>query len=277
MVQWFMNKIFKYLKQLIKKISEDEMFLRASGVSFYILLAFFPFVLIVFLLSTFISNRVSEAIFDILNLLPQDIEAIVSQLLTDTQASGILIISLVGVSVWTLSGALVTISKSLNVFYNVKETRNFIVNRLSAIMWAVMMLVLIIAIMVLIVFENYITLFLSVNFNLKPAGVLYDAFGLVLLFATLTLILALIYKFVPNKKIKFTSVIKGSLTAALMWGVSSYGLAIYVNYFPTYHILYGSIAGILVLITWIFLTSTVLLLGGEINSISKNKADTDCN
>jgi uncharacterized BrkB/YihY/UPF0761 family membrane protein len=37
--------------------------------------------------------------------------------------------------------------------------------------------------------------------------------------------------------------------------------------------LYGSIAGVIVLITWIFITSTVLLLGGEINSMSKNEAD----
>lgn len=265
-----MKRIFDYIKKLFKKISKDEMLLRASGVSFYILLAFFPFVLIVFLLSTLISDRVSQAIFDILNLLPQDIEGIVSQLITDTQASGLLIISLVCISVWTLSGALVTISKSLNVFYGVKETRNFIITRLGAIFWAVMMLVLIIAIMVLIVFENYITLLLDSYFNIEFGGWVYDAFGLLLLFATLTFILALIYKFVPNKVIRFGSVIKGALAAAFLWGAASYGLAIYVNCFSTYHILYGSIAGVIVLITWIFLTSTALLLGGEINSLGSN-------
>lgn len=265
-----MKKIYDYIKKLFAKMSDDEMLLRASGVSFYILLAFFPFVLIVFLLSTLISDRVSQAIFDILNLLPQDIEGIVSQLITDTQASGLLIISLVCISVWTLSGALVNISKSLNVFYGVKETRNFIITRLGAIFWAVMMLVLIIAIMVLIVFENYITLLIDSYFSIKLGGWLYDAFGLILLYVTLTFILSLIYKFVPNKTIRFRSVIKGALTAAFLWGATSYGLAIYVNCFPTYHILYGSIAGVIVLITWIFLTSTVLLLGGEINSISGN-------
>jgi len=265
-----MKRIFDYIKKLFKKISKDEMLLRASGVSFYILLAFFPFVLIVFLLSTLISDRVSQAIFDILNLLPQDIEGIVSQLITDTQASGLLIISLVCVSVWTLSGALVTISKSLNVFYGVKETRNFIITRISAIFWAVMMLALIVAIMVLIVFQNYITLLLNLYFDIKFSGWLYDAFGLLLIFIILTFIIALIYKFVPNKIIRFSSVIKGAATAAFLWGAASYGLAIYVNCFSTYHILYGSIAGVIVLITWIFLTSTVLLLGGEINSLGSN-------
>lgn len=272
-----MKKIFDYIKKLFGKIAEDEMLLRASGVSFYILLAFFPFVLIVFLLSTLISDKVSQAIFDILNLLPQDIESIVAQLLTDTQASGILIVSLVGISVWTLSSALVTISKSLNVFYGVKETRNFIVTRIGAILWAVMMLVLIIAIMVLIVFENYVALLLDLYFNIEFGGWLYDALGIGVLFITLTFILALIYKFVPNKLIRFKSVIKGAVTAAFLWGVTSYGLAIYVNYFPTYHILYGSIAGVIVLITWIFLTSMVLLLGGEINSFGSNTQQNENN
>ena len=266
-----MKRFFNYLMVLFKKISDDEMLLRASGVSFYILLAFFPFVLIVFLLSTLISENVSMAIFKILNLLPEDIESIVAELLTNTQASGFLIVALVCISIWTLASALVTISQSFNVFYGVKETRNFLLNRLSAIVWAVLMLLLIIIVMVLIVFENHVTALIQYYFKVDLNGPIFEIAGLLLLFLLVTFMLALIYKYVPNKKMSFRSVLKGSVTATVLWGLSSYGFSLYVNNFATYHVLYGSIAGIIILVTWIFITSSVLLLGGEINSINANK------
>ncbi|MBQ7901164.1 MAG: YihY/virulence factor BrkB family protein, partial [Clostridia bacterium] len=126
-------KSVAYIKRLIRKIIDDEMLVRASSVSFYILLAFFPFVIIVFLLSTRISSTLSNAILRTLAILPSEINDIIQQLINNLDTSIAVIISMLGVSLWTLSGALVTISKSLNVFYKVKETRNFIVNRLMAI------------------------------------------------------------------------------------------------------------------------------------------------
>ena len=268
-----MKKFFEYLIKLYKKISADEMFLRASGVSFYILVAFFPFVLIVFLLGTLISEKVSRAILDALTLLPNDIEKIISELVTNTHTSGVLILVLICISIWTLSAALATISKSFNVFYGVKETRNPVLHRISAVIWAVLMLALIIAVMVLIVFENYITDMAEYYFNIKTGGFWYELFGLVMLFFAIVSAMALMYRFIPNIKLKFKHVIKGALIATGIWGLSSYGFAVYINNFSSYHILYGSIAGIVILITWIYITSSVLLLGGEINSMHQKKED----
>ncbi len=264
-----MKKVFSYIHTLILKCINDEMLLRASGASFYILLAFFPFVVIVFLISTYISPSLSGWLIHSIQVLPDEIEAIITTLITNAETSSALILLLVGVSVWTLSSALVTISNSLNVFYKVKETRSYIINRMLAILWAVLLLVLIVSIMVIVVFGDLILGALYRYFSIEPRGLAFEFLGYATLFVVITFLIAVIYKFVPNVKIAFASVIKGAATATLLWVVTSYGFSVYVNNFARYHLLYGSIAGIIILITWVYITSMVLLLGGEINSLRK--------
>ncbi len=264
-----MKKIYNYLHTLIQKIADDEMLLRASSVSFYILLAFFPFVIILFLLSTYISPTISNWLLYAIEVFPDEVEGIITSLVTNTEISSALIFVLVGVSVWTLSSALVTLSNSLNVFYKVKETRSYLITRLLAILWAILFLVLIVSIMVIVVFGDLILSMIYRHLGIQPHGIAFEIMGYATLYVIVTFLIAVIYKFVPNIKITFLSVIKGAATSTLLWGITSYAFSIYVNNFARYHLLYGSIAGIIILITWIYITSMVLLLGGEINSLCK--------
>lgn len=264
-----MKKIYNYLHNLIKKSLDDEMLLRSSSVSFYILLAFFPFVIIVFLLSTIISPSISEFLLHAMKVFPDDVESIITSLITNADLSSAVIIGLVGVSGWTLSSALVTLSKSFNVFYKVKETRNFIVTRLLAMLWAILFFMLIVSIMVIVVFGDLILGIMYKYLGIQPHGPALEITGYAALYIVVTFLIAVIYKFVPNVKITFKSVIKGAATTTFLWVVSSYAFSIYVNNFARYHLLYGSIAGVIILIIWIYITSMVLLLGGEINSLSQ--------
>lgn len=261
------EKGLKYIKGLVRKIIDDDMLLRASGVSFYILLAFFPFVIILFLLASHISTNISNGVLKALEFLPADINGIIHQLITNLDTSSAVIVSMLGVSVWTLSGALVNVSKSLNVFYGVKKKRNFVVNRLMAIVWAAMMLLMIAAIMLLIVFGDIIRDFLYTKFSINPHSALRRIVWVATLVAAEIGILAMIYKSVMVVKVRFFSVMKGAAVSVILWLISSYAFGIYVNNFARYHILYGSIAGIVILVTWIYITSLVILLGGEINAM----------
>ena len=257
-----------YIKRLVKKMIKDEMLVRASGVSFYILLAFFPFVIILFLISSHISTNMSNSVIDALQILPAEVTGIIQQLITNIDTGSAVILTMLGVSLWTMSGALVTVSKSLNAFYEAKGNRNFFLTRIMAICWAALMLLMISAIMILIVFGDIIRDFLYAKLHIAPHGISRQIAGVVTLMLAEVGILAVIYKSVVIKKVRFLSVMKGAVVAVVMWMLSSYAFAVYVNNFARYHILYGSIAGIVILVTWIYITSLVILLGGEINSLS---------
>ena len=262
-----LKKSAEYMKSLIGKIIDDDMLMRASGVSFYILLAFFPFVIILFLLASHISTNVSNGVLEALELLPADVNGIIHQLITNSDTSSAVILSMLGVSLWTLSGALVTVSKSLNAFYGAGRGRGFVANRLMAIAWAVIMLLMIVAIMLLIVFGDIIRDLLYVRFHIAPHSTVRKLMGLITLVVADIGILAIIYKTVVVVKVRFVSVLKGATVAVMLWLVSSYAFGIYVSNFARYHILYGSIAGVVILVIWIYITSLVVLLGGEINSL----------
>ncbi len=269
-----LKKCIDYIKRLVKKIIDDDLLLRASGVSFYILLAFFPFVIILFLLSSHISTNISNGVLKALEFLPADINGIIRQLITNLDTSSAVIATMLGVSLWTLSGALVNVSKSLNAFYGVKKKRHFIINRLMAIAWAAMMLLMIVGVMLLIVFGDIIRDFLYARFHIMPHSTVRKLAGVLTLVIANIGILAMIFKSVIVIKVRFLSVVKGAAISVVLWLISSYGFGIYVSNFARYHILYGSIAGIVILITWIYITSLVILLGGEINSVSQtNKSD----
>jgi membrane protein len=260
-----------YIKRLVRKIIDDDMLLRASGVSFYILLAFFPFIIILFLMASRISSNISNGVLKALELLPADINGIIQQLITNIDSGSAVIATMLGVSLWTLSGALVNVSKSMNVFYGVRKKRNFVVNRLMAIGWAAMMLMMIVAVMLLIVFGDIVRELVYTKLHITPHSTLRQIVWVMTLVATEIGILAMIYKSVIVVKVRFLSVVKGAAVSVMLWLISSYAFGIYVSNFARYHILYGSIAGIVILVIWIYITSMVILLGGEINAMNYEK------
>ena len=82
----------------------------------------------------------------------------------------------------------------------------------------------------------------------------------------LIIIYTLLYKFIPPKDLKFRDVLPGSFFAALGSFLISQGFSLYTGHFGNYSALYGSIAGIIVFCTWMYLFSFIMVLGAEINA-----------
>ena len=83
--------------------------------------------------------------------------------------------------------------------------------------------------------------------------------------STLVIIMINLYKYTPNKNIKTKDVIPGSIIATLAWFLISFFYSYYTNNYSNYEVIYGSIGGIIVLITWLYLSSWSILIGLEVN------------
>jgi membrane protein len=70
----------------------------------------------------------------------------------------------------------------------------------------------------------------------------------------------------PNKRMKYTEVLAGSIFSSIGWFITSILFSIYVNNFSNYANTYGSIGGIILLIIWLYWISIIILLGGELNA-----------
>ena len=81
------------------------------------------------------------------------------------------------------------------------------------------------------------------------------------------------YELIPCKRIGWYNAVPGAAFTTLGWILASYAFAYYVNNFSNYSRLYGSLGAVFIFMTWIFLTSFILILGGEVNVILLDKEE----
>ena len=172
--------------------------------------------------------------------------------------------------------AMAVVLKGLNRAYKVKETRNLIYTRvLSLLMILVDVMVLFLSIN-LIVFGKIIINFLVTHmFISKVIAIVLLTLRWPIAFAALFLMAFLSYYILPdlrgNERFKRKSAIPGSFFFVIFWLVASWGFSIYVNNLKTYNMVYGTIGAFAVLMVWLYYTSILILIGGEINSQTYNK------
>ena len=135
------------------------------------------------------------------------------------------------VAVWACARSVLAISNGLNSVFEIEETRNYIFRRLRSGVYVILLLLSLVLAMALLVFGNYLhdllldlvpflQKFSSIVISLRTAGALF----------LLTLLLAAMYTFLPNKKQRFRSQLPGAAVAALSWSIFSYGISVYFEW-----------------------------------------------
>ena len=175
----------------------------------------------------------------------------------------------IAVSIWSASSGMTVVESGLDVAYEVPGERKFVQKRLMAFVMMLVMLVLGGVAAALAVFGGPIG---SAFRGLVPLpGLLFSiGWGVVRVVATLvviSLLLALIYYFAPNRKApKWQWISAGSVAGAVIWLAASFALSLYVTAFGSYGRTYGAFAGVALLLFWFYLTALAILLGGQINA-----------
>lgn len=97
--------------------------------------------------------------------------------------------------------------------------------------------------------------------------ILFQVLRWVIAVTVMTLMLLLLYRFAPNKTLKWQEILVGSIPAAILWQIVSFGFSFYISNFGNYSATYGSLGGVIILLLWFFLTGLVLMIGAEMNVI----------
>jgi membrane protein len=90
--------------------------------------------------------------------------------------------------------------------------------------------------------------------------------------AAIMFLAALVYYLLPDVKQRFKFITPGSIVGTLIWFLASWGFSVYASHFGSYNVTYGSIGGVIVLMTWLYITGFIMLMGGEINAIVEHAA-----
>ena len=261
------------VKRAVKEFKEDRGTLTAAGMAFYWFLSIFPaMVAFVGLLGLFnASQGAIDSITDVVrSALPGDAATVLVEAIQDRETGGSVVAALIGVALalWSASAGCVGMQMGLDVAYDVHDDRTFVKKRLVAFQLMVALLVLGGAATALIVFGAPLGDALRDNLPFGSAFVvLWTVIRWVGGIAALTGLFATIYYLSPNRDTpRWVWVSPGGILAAVIWLAASLGFSIYVSQFGKYAETYGSLAGVVVLLFWLYLTALAVVLGGELNA-----------
>jgi membrane protein len=258
---------------------KDRVLAVAAGVTFYTLLALFPGIAaLVTLYGLFAdANVINEHLAQLHAVLPSGTVEIVGDQVKRIASKpsgtlGLTFFTSLLVSIWSANAAMKAMFDALNVVYEEEEKRNFFVLNLRSLTFTVGGLIFIIialnAIVVVPVVLNYLGLGSGAWLI---AALRWPALLLVILGA-----LSVLYRFGPSREhARWRWVGVGSLVAGLLWLVASLLFSWYVSNFGTYNETYGSLGAVIGFMTWIWISSTIVLLGGEINAEIEHQTARD--
>ena len=269
------EKIESYSKKirfLIKYSNYREINSKAAEISFYLLLSIFPF--LIFTISLVVYTpiiKLSKCIFLLKKIMPTSAFNMISSLFQsaiENRSFSFLILSFM-LAMYTMSRAVLSLIRGMNKSYNIRETRPYFEVLFISLVFVIMLLVLIFISMIFLIFGEKLGAFLFNLIGLDEYFMyIWNLCRYIVGIVTVIIILMSLYKFTPNKKLKFREVIPGSIVSTFCWLVVSFFYSFYSNNFSRYDIIYGSLGGIIVLMTWVYLSSWTILIGCEINARS---------
>jgi membrane protein len=268
------------VKRAWKEAKTDNISLVAAGVAYYAFLALFPTLIAAVLLYGLIASPqdVQRQVDEIGTALPSEAQSLLSEQMrgiasANSGALGIgLVVALLG-ALWSASGGVNGLITAINIAYDETESRSFIKLRgLSIILTLGAILFFIVAVVLVAVMPA-----VADAIGLGALGrLLAEVLRWALLIGAVLVALALLYRLAPGRdapQFKWVSV--GSVVATVIWIVASLAFSLYVDNFGSYGKTYGSLAGVVVLLLWLYVTAFIVLLGAEVNAEAEQQTVKD--
>lgn len=265
-----MNKSIKFSKKLIKEIKEDRVTGLAAEQAYYYLLALFPLLILLLSILPYLNIDIQTALDTIKTFMPTEtmevIEKNIINILSERNG-GLLTFGFLG-TIWSASNGMNAFIHSMNIAYDVEETRNFIKVRFISIVLTLGLVVAFIVMLGLPVFGKVIIDLLQQVIPIpEEMQILFSLLRWVIAVVVISLVLTFLYRFAPNKSFPIKHVIPGAVTATVLWLGISLGFSFYISNFANYSSTYGSLGGVIILMLWLYLSGLIFVIGGEINAI----------
>jgi membrane protein len=264
-----------------KESSKDNISLVAAGVAFYGFLALVPLLGATVLTYGLIANpgTVLHNVESLAKTMPQDIAKLIGDQLmnvvkTSGSKKGLGLVAALALALWGARNAAGSVIIALNIAYEEEEKRGWLeVTLLSIAITAA-------AVLLAMIGAAAIGTMSALDKLLPAMGPLVVFAGQVLAYAVLAAVAAAaaatLYRYGPSRRrAKWTWITPGSLFFALAWVVLTLGFGFYVSHFGKYNVTYGSLGGVIIFVTWLYLSSFVLLFGAEFNSEVEHQTARD--
>jgi membrane protein len=275
---------FATLKRTATEFSEDNLTDWAAALTYYGLLSMFPaLIALVSLVGLFGDPQsTTQTISDIVTRIgpesaAQTFSGPIESITSNQSAAGIALIAGLLVALWSASGYVGAFMRASNVIYETPEGRPIWKLRPLQIV-----VTLVLVIMLALVALGLVLTGPIVDAVAEPIGVsstattIWDVAKWPVLAALFVTMISILYYASPNVKLRgFKWVTPGSIVALVVWVLASAGFAFYVSNFGSYDKTYGTLAGLVVLLMWLWITNLAILFGHELNAERERSAEIE--
>ncbi|MBR4633293.1 MAG: YihY/virulence factor BrkB family protein [Elusimicrobia bacterium] len=267
------RKIYDTIKKAVNVILREDIFGSAAEMSYMLTLSVFPLLLSFMAIFSIVGNTafVNEALDTLSQFAPAEVIAVIQTVLKEvTLLKGYSLVAIIGflTTLYLASNSISVIIKCLNKSDKIQETRGFIHTKVLSICMVFVYVIFLFFSVNLIIFGQTILNLITKYIHIIPM----EVSQLILLlrwpvtFILIFVLAAINYYVLPAKKVKIKTVLPGSAFFTVCWLLGSWLFSIYINNFGSYNKVYGSIAAFAILMIWLYFTSIIILIGGEINN-----------
>jgi membrane protein len=271
-------------KRVFKEAGEDDISGLAAELAYRLLLALFPFFIFLAALGGFIAsifsidNPAGRIVDDLAGALPSDASSVLREQLESILSSkngALLSLGIVG-AIWAASGAMNTVVKALNRAHDVEETRPFWKRYLLTIGLTVFVGIFFISAFVVLIIGQLFAEDIAAEVGVEGIAVtLLNGARLPIVLVLLGLAVAIVYWAAPNVDLPFRWVSPGSVIFIIAFVAFTLGFGFYVANFGSYNETYGALAGVVILLVWLYTTNFILLFGAELNAVIAREAEPE--
>ena len=281
------------LARVWARANRDDVFGRSAQLAYYFLLALFPLLFFLITLFGYFAGAGSSLQLKLITYLGSVIPGSALRLVTATidevvaaRGGGKLSFGLLA-AIWAASSGVGALGETLNIAYDVPETRPWWKVRLISIALTIALAVLIVASLLIVLYGGRLGNFLAGSVDESDAfAIIWKILQWPIAFAFVFLAFDLIYQFAPNLKARRRGsrlpagdyrrrwFSPGVVVAVILWLLVSLGFRLYLHFFNSYSATYGSLGALIILMLWFYLTGAAILLGGEINCELESQSES---
>ncbi|WP_296561698.1 YihY/virulence factor BrkB family protein [uncultured Acetobacterium sp.] len=267
------DNLIKLLKDLYARFTNDDLRSVGAQITYFLLLSIAPFLIFLITLISFIPlGDFQSQIQPFYTLMPTAASEILSAIIEQTikNRSGALLTFGVLLALWSASTGVSYLIRGVNRAYDQEETRPFWKKSLVSLVITLELSIVIIASMILIVFGGILgsKVFGFLGFS-ETFLMIWDVLRFVIAIFAIMIVFVSLYYSAPSCRLTFKEVLPGAVAAAISWIIVSMAFSFYADNLGNYAAVYGSLGGVIALLTWIYLSSIIFLLGAEINASIK--------
>lgn len=262
-------------KQFVQRFLDNDLPGIAAELSYYFFFSIFPFLVFIVALTAYLplQGAMNELLGRIAMVMPKEAMSVIQDNLNSliNHPRPKLLSVGVFITIWSASRGMNALITGLNIAYQVKDRRPYWKIQALAIGMTLASTTMLLLAFTLMVLGGKLGFYLADKLHI---GTVYSMVGSWLRWPLSALVLLLTmsvnYQVLPDVQRKFRIFTLGSVVSAVLWVVVTWGFTLYAEHFGNYNAAYGSIGGVIVLLTWLYLSGLIFLIGGQINALTES-------